>query len=83
MATKVLALTDNGVEMVMPLDQEQVDAVAKWLCENAVHDYKGRSTSEAVLDAYDRQVQHQGYCDDCMHLAGELVAKFDVRERGE
>ena len=87
----VLVLTDNGVEEATIISRDQLDLLARWLCQkNEYCDHQpshfdDKRTKEQLDRAYDRAEEERkangGYCNACRDFAGEILAKFDVKER--
>ena len=76
-----LVLTDSGVADCPVIDQEQLDALAKWLCDqNSYHD-RLAEWATASDEAFERQCKEQGYCNACRDFAGEILARFTLTER--
>ncbi len=76
-----LAYTSSGVESVTLIDQEKLDHLARWLCqENEYHYVVEKSRCCAATDqAFEsQQQQNGGYCHICKDFAGELLSHFDL-----
>ena len=80
MAELRLAYTSSGVESVALIDQEALDSLASWLCnDNAYHDRQRYGPgSRSSAKEFTHEVVVSGYCDCCKHHAGEILAHFNL-----
>jgi hypothetical protein len=79
MAT-MIAFTPRGtVERVHPIhkqDLAKINRLASWVCEKEhYHDlnYDPLKTTPAEFEAFDKQIEQRGYCDECRHFAARLI----------
>lgn len=78
-------LVNGEVKEATPVDQQRLDALATWLCQETEycdslwHNAKTTEASERRFDA--ERERNGGYCDDCRDHAGRILAKFNVTER--
>ena len=82
-----LAYTSSGVEDVTVIDQEKLNDLARWLCQEKEYHYPiekmreaGRTPNTRAEDArFDREVKENGgYCHICKDFAGEILSHFDI-----
>jgi hypothetical protein len=90
MANTVLAHTSFGVETVAQLDNDALDKLGTWLCEEKSYcagryeNYARKFGDEAADRVWTNEKKRNGgYCDPCKNFAGELLAKFDLVEGRE
>ena len=85
MARMALAYTSGGVESVALIDQDALDSLAEWLCQDKqIHDaLEAHRTSKVQDFVFDKQVKEQGYCNVCKDFAGEILAHFDLVQKRE
>lgn len=81
-----LVLTSSGIEECPLIDPGQLDALAKWLCDQqCYHDkqdaWMRRKLSDAEQAAFEREIEHNGgYCNGCRDFAGEILSHFDLTQ---
>ena len=83
-----LAFTSSGVETVALIAQEELDALATWLCEDKEYHYpieKMRESKDNIIPRkisdveFERQKKaNGGYCNLCRDFAGEMLSKFEL-----
>ena len=75
----VIAYTSSGVEMVTPIDPERLNALAKWICDEAcitnMQDCHKCTENCVPCDDFAHQRSRNGYCDRCRDFAGRLLAE--------
>lgn len=78
-------IVDGEVREATQVDQQQLDALALWLCKkdeyciSLWHNAKTTTASEYRFES--EREENGGYCDDCRNHAGRILAKFNVTER--
>lgn len=78
-------LVDGEVKEGTQVDQQQLDALALWLCRedeycNALwHNARTTTASEDRFES--ERKENGGYCDECRNHAGRILAKFNVTEK--
>ena len=76
-----LAYTSSGVEDVTVIDQEKLNQLARWLCQEKEYHYpleKMRTRQVADHEFERQQKENGGYCQICKDFAGELLSHFDL-----
>ncbi len=74
-----LVYTTDGVQDAPEIDADALKALAKFFCEDELHD---RLPQQSDLE-YESAVDLHGYCDRCRDFAGGILARFNVTERGK
>lgn len=78
-------LVDGEVKEATQVDQQQLSALALWLCVEDQYCnglWQNAKTTEASERRFEAERERNGgYCDNCRDHAGRILAKFNVTER--
>ncbi len=74
-----LVYTTDGVQDAPEIDADALKALAKFFCDDCMHDRLPQQSNERFESAVDVN----GYCDRCRDFAGSILARFNLTERGK
>lgn len=81
----MIALVNGSVESVIPLNEQALHDLARYLCEELMICDGAWSRMEDIHqrdERYEREQQaNGGYCNYCKDWAGRILVKFDVEEK--